>query len=84
MSRLSIRKNADVSPANVYAYTKSIRNRVKEVDLSELMLAINVFSELGLVKSSVGRYRLSIVQGEKRELKDSKILSLVENLKNSL
>lgn len=79
-----IRKNADVSAANVYAYTKSIRNRVKEADLSELMLAINVFSELGLVKSSVGRYRLSIVQGEKRELKDSKILSLVENLKNSL
>lgn len=79
-----IRKSTDISAANIYAYTKSIKNRIREVDLSELMLAINVFSELGLIKASVGRYRLSLVQGEKRELKDSKILAYVEELKNSL
>ena len=59
---------------------KSMKNRISEIDLSELTLAIRTFSELGLIREESGKYRLSIVKGEKRELSQSKILQQVERI----
>lgn len=75
-----IRKNSDIYASNMFSYMKSMKNRISEIDLSELTLAIRTFSELGLIREESGKYRLSIVKGEKRELSQSKILQQVERI----
>lgn len=79
-----IRKNTDLSAANIFAFVKSMKGRVAELDISQMMLAINVFAELGLIKTQSDRFRISLVKGERRELSESKILSEMENLKSKL
>lgn len=76
-----IRKNPDISASNMYSYMKSLKNRAPEIELPELTLAIRAFSELGLIREESGKYRLSIVKGEKRELSESKVLQQVERVK---
>ncbi len=75
-----IRKNPDISASNIYSYMKSLKNREPEIDLPELTLAIRAFSELGLIREESGKYRLSIVKGEKRELSESNVLQQVERV----
>lgn len=78
-----IRKNADLSAANVYSYLKSMKNRCPDITLPQMMFAINVFKELGLIRTEEGKYRLSIVKGERKELSDSRVLRAVEKLKKN-
>lgn len=79
-----IRSAQDISASNVYAYLKSVKSRIPEANMSQFMLALCIFSELGLITEGEEKYKPETVKGARGTLSESAILAEVNRLKTSL